>query len=69
MHYLRLLLTCAATLLILNLAAPYVLERSLTSDELVALAALLIVCAAVIHKERASRRKAKLEEMRDSALW
>jgi hypothetical protein len=46
-----------------------VLERSLTSHELIALAGVLAVCAAIVQKARASRRKAKLEEMRDSALW
>jgi hypothetical protein len=69
MHYLRLLLLCAATLLLLNLVAPYVIARSLTAGEHIALAGLLLACAAAIHKARASRRRAKLEEMRDSALW
>ena len=69
MHYLRSLLTCAATLFALSFLAPHVIARSLTAGEHIALAGLLLAGAAAVHKARASRRRQELEALRDSALW
>ncbi|MDR7096333.1 hypothetical protein [Hydrogenophaga laconesensis] len=72
-HHLPLLLAAAAgwaiSLTGIALLAAVFLDRALTTWETVLVGGALLAVVAVIVQGRLQRRRRKLQDMRDSALW